>query len=67
MLLKPRFDSRTFLLWLAPPGLLALGALTLLVIARRRMRAAPATEPELSPSERERLLRLLEREKAGPG
>jgi cytochrome c-type biogenesis protein CcmH len=67
VLLRPRFDSRTFLLWVLPPGLLAGGALALLLFARRRMRAATPTEPELSPSERERLHRLLEREKAGPG
>src|SRR5207344_1426383 len=41
VLLKPRFSLHTALLWFGPPALLCGGALTLLLIARRRTRRGP--------------------------
>jgi cytochrome c-type biogenesis protein CcmH len=61
VLLKPRFELRTALLWLAPVGLLGVGAITLVVAMRRRRRTAEA-RPEavapLSPGEQARLAEL---------
>src|SRR5712692_9892665 len=37
VLLKPRFEERTLLLWLVPPTVLAGGGLALWVYARRRV------------------------------
>ena len=63
VLLKPRFELRTALLWLAPVGLLGVGAITLIVAMRRRRRTAEA-RPEavapLSPGEQARLAELTE-------
>ena len=42
VLLKPRFEPRTLLLWLVPPSVLAGGALALWIYARRRSRAVDA-------------------------
>ncbi len=42
VLLRPRFNWRTSLLWLAPPVLLLGGGLALLVLARRRVRSGAA-------------------------
>ncbi|HEX4556296.1 MAG TPA: cytochrome c-type biogenesis protein [Xanthobacteraceae bacterium] len=63
VLLKPRFELRTALLWLAPIGLLGVGAITLVVAMRRRRRTAEA-KPEavapLSAGEQARLAELME-------
>lgn len=56
ILYDPPFDKKTALLWLAPLGFFAIGAIALVVVARRRRVAAPAA---LSAAERERLDRLL--------
>jgi cytochrome c-type biogenesis protein CcmH len=65
VLLKPRFELHTALLWLAPIGLLCVGAITL-VVAMRRRRGVAGAKPEavtpLSPGERARLAELT-----GPG
>ena len=42
VLLRPRFNWRTSLLWLAPPVLLLGGGLALLLLARRRVRSGAA-------------------------
>ena len=57
---KPPLDSRTWLLWYGPFGLLGLGAIALvvLVLRRRRVEAAPE-RAALSTAERERLDALL--------
>jgi cytochrome c-type biogenesis protein CcmH len=47
VLLKPRFNSRTLLLWLLPPLALAGGGLALWVNMRRRSRTAAADESGL--------------------
>jgi cytochrome c-type biogenesis protein CcmH len=44
VLLKPRFSWRTALLWLAPGGVLAIGAFALVLLARRFGRRAAAPE-----------------------
>jgi cytochrome c-type biogenesis protein CcmH len=57
VLLKPRFESETLLLWLLTPLVLAGGGLALLMQARRR-RKGPPTIP-LSAEEETRLAALL--------
>ena len=58
VLLKPRFEPRTLLLWLVPPSVLAGGALALWIYARRRSRAVDAVMT-LTPDEEARLTKLL--------
>ena len=58
VLLKPRFEQRTLLLWLVPPSVLAGGALALWIYARRRSRATDAVMA-LTPDEEARLTKLL--------
>jgi cytochrome c-type biogenesis protein CcmH len=58
VLLKPRFEPRTLLLWLVPPSVLAGGALALWIYARRRSRGADAVMA-LTPEEEARLTKLL--------
>jgi cytochrome c-type biogenesis protein CcmH len=57
---KPPLDSRTWLLWYGPFGLLGLGTIVLcvLVLRRRKVEQAPA-QVALSATERERLDALL--------
>lgn len=60
VLLRPRLNWRTSVLWIAPPTLLIGGALALFVIARRR-RGAQAPIPEegaLTAAEKARLAAL---------
>ena len=61
VLLKPRFTSRTALLWLMPALLLAIGGLALFLIARRyRSRTTPAADqPTLSAAEQARISDIL--------
>jgi cytochrome c-type biogenesis protein CcmH len=67
VLLKPRISWHTALLWGLPPAALALGAIALFVLARRRATpeslAAGTAEPtgKLSPAEEARLAGLLKR------
>ena len=62
---RPRRDSSTFVLWYGPIGLLALGGVVVLVLARRKRsqqsRAETTTEqPQTeAPVDQERLQRLL--------
>ena len=62
VLLKPRFGWDTALLWLAPAGVLLIGACGLVLLLRRR-RTSPDTaaleQPELTTAERKRLASLL--------
>src|SRR5215472_608595 len=58
VLLRPRFERQTLLLWLVPPLLLVGGGLALWRQARRRSKAAPAEIP-LSPGEEARLKLLM--------
>jgi cytochrome c-type biogenesis protein CcmH len=58
VLLKPRFEPRTLLLWLVPPAVLAGGGLALWIYARRRSRVADAVMA-LTPDEEARLTKLL--------
>ncbi len=64
VLLKPRFSSRTALLWLGPAAVLLIGAFGLFVVARRtRANSAPASaeQTKLSPAEQARLAAILQR------
>jgi len=65
VLLKPRFERRTLLLWLVPPSLLAGGALALWLYARRRASAADAVMA-LTPDEEARLTKLLSGDQPEP-
>lgn len=57
---KPPLDSRTWLLWYGPFGLLGLGAIVLCVLVlRRRQVEKSAGQAVLSETERERLDALL--------
>jgi cytochrome c-type biogenesis protein CcmH len=60
VLLKPLFSWHTALLWLAPPGALVGGALVLLLVARRRTRAADVPVDALTPVEEARLAGLAQ-------
>jgi cytochrome c-type biogenesis protein CcmH len=56
VLLRPRFEWHTALLWLAPLAVLLGGGLALLILGRKRR--APAVVPVLSAEERRRLAEL---------
>jgi cytochrome c-type biogenesis protein CcmH len=61
VLLRPRFNWHTALLWLIPPGGLLGGALALFLLGRSRARPAkPGEMEELSPDEEAKLARLLQ-------
>jgi cytochrome c-type biogenesis protein CcmH len=62
VLLNPRFGWRTALLWLAPVGILVIGAGALIFFLRRRSSGAvPSSEAALSEVERARVAELLQR------
>jgi cytochrome c-type biogenesis protein CcmH len=63
VLLRPRLNAHTALLWLMPAGALLIGAIGLIVAWRRyRVRSKGATaEATLTPAEAERLSRFLQR------
>jgi cytochrome c-type biogenesis protein CcmH len=63
VLLKPRFERQTLLLWLVPPMVLVGGALVLWVQARRRPRGdADKSAASLTPDEEARLAALVGRD-----
>jgi cytochrome c-type biogenesis protein CcmH len=57
VLLRPRFSSRTAVLWLTPLGVLVIGALGLAMVARRRT----SSEANLTPKEEARVAEILQR------
>jgi cytochrome c-type biogenesis protein CcmH len=59
VLLKPRFEPQTFLLWLATPAVLVVALLIVIFAYRRRSASAP-TAAALSDAEERRLKHLLE-------
>jgi cytochrome c-type biogenesis protein CcmH len=62
VLLKPRFEPATWLLWLLPPLALAGGGLALWAFGRRRSRSGAPEDPaqrELDADEAARLRRLI--------
>lgn len=65
VLLRPPFDQQTVLLWLGPFAVLLIGASAILARVWRTRREAgtessSASEPALTPEEKQRLLRLSE-------
>ena len=58
VLLKPRFESHTLVLWLATPAVF-LAALLIIALAYRRRTANAANPAPLSVAEKRRLKRLL--------
>jgi cytochrome c-type biogenesis protein CcmH len=69
VLLKPRFESHTWLLWLLPPFALAGGGLALWAHNRRRTKSAAAEDEsllKLSADEEARLERLIAAESDKP-
>lgn len=60
---KPALNGRTWLLWFGPGILLLGGFVVLAVIVRRRRRPVAAGSQELSAEQRERLAKLLEKER----
>ncbi|MBR0966763.1 cytochrome c-type biogenesis protein CcmH [Bradyrhizobium diazoefficiens] len=63
VLLKPRFERQTLLLWLLAPLLLICGGLALWLQIRRRSRnGADVPVPPLTPEEETRLARLMSEE-----
>ncbi len=58
VLLKPRFAWHTALLWLAPPALLGIGAIMLVVVVRRRGAAEGEEGARLTEAEEARLAAL---------
>jgi cytochrome c-type biogenesis protein CcmH len=58
VLLKPRFTAQTALLWLLPPGLLAIGIVVVVIGARRRKVTASAVAEGLTADEQARLAAL---------
>ena len=62
VLLKPRLEPHTYLLWLLPPLALAGGGFALWMYSRRRTRSATAEDQslrQLTPEEEARLERLI--------
>ncbi len=58
VLLKPRFETHTLVLWLATPAVF-LVALLIIALAYRRRRAEATNPPTLSVAERRKLKRLI--------
>ncbi|MNR25332.1 Cytochrome c-type biogenesis protein CcmH precursor [compost metagenome] len=59
---KPALNSRTWLLWFGPAGLLLGGLVVIAVIVRRRRSERPDGATELSEAERQRLAQLLDKD-----
>jgi len=57
VLLRPRFSAHTALLWLAPAGILLIGAILVAFLWRR----PSGTEAKLTPGEQARLSEILSR------
>jgi cytochrome c-type biogenesis protein CcmH len=65
VLLRPRFELQTYILWLAPFALLAAIAVALARRAKMPLPADDATRP-LDPAEQQRLARILQASKREP-
>lgn len=65
VLLKPRFNAQTLLLWLGPGLVLLLGGGIVLALYRRQARAQKAAPAPLDAEEQRRLEALLRNEEAG--
>jgi cytochrome c-type biogenesis protein CcmH len=63
VLLKPRLNAHTLLLWLAPFAALIGGGIGLIAFLRRRARAEPAAAPALSAADERRVAELMEQRK----
>lgn len=63
VLLRPRFEWQTLMLWLVTPGVLAVGGIALFVLARRRKGAglpgSAAVETKLTPAQEARLAQIV--------
>jgi cytochrome c-type biogenesis protein CcmH len=59
VLLKPRFEPHTFLLWLATPAV-GLAALVIVILAARRRKLASNQAAPLTEKEKRRLKKLLD-------
>src|SRR5690349_6906295 len=59
VLLRPRFERQTLLLWLVPPFVLIVGGLALWMYARRRPGAEAGAPAALTPEEEARLVALM--------
>ena len=59
VLLKPRFERQTLLLWLVPPLLLFGGGAALWMHTRRRAKGAAETSAALTPEEEAKLAALM--------
>ncbi|WP_166364170.1 cytochrome c-type biogenesis protein [Pseudomonas akapageensis] len=59
---KPALNSRTWLLWFGPAGLLLGGLVVIAVIVRRRRSQRAEGVTELSEAERQRLAQLLDKD-----
>jgi cytochrome c-type biogenesis protein CcmH len=67
VLLKPRFERQTMLLWLLAPLLLASGGLALWLQIRRRSRSgADVSAPPLTPDEEARVAALMSDDATSP-
>ncbi|ABQ35193.1 cytochrome c-type biogenesis protein [Bradyrhizobium sp. BTAi1] len=66
VLLKPRFERQTLLLWLLPPLLLLGGGLALWLQVRRRSQRGVETAPKLTAEEETRLAALMAAEQQPP-
>jgi cytochrome c-type biogenesis protein CcmH len=59
VLLKPRFEWRTALLWLTPLAVLIVGAITLVAATKRRKSARDPSAGQLSAAEEARISELM--------
>ncbi|UFZ06732.1 cytochrome c-type biogenesis protein CcmH [Bradyrhizobium ontarionense] len=66
VLLKPRFERQTLLLWLLPPVLLLGGGLVLWLQVRRRGQRGTEVTPKLTAEEEARLAALMSAEEPPP-
>jgi cytochrome c-type biogenesis protein CcmH len=59
ILLKPRFNPHTLILWLTPPAVLVIGGIAAFLVLRRRAKSAPPGE--LTAEEEAALGKILKR------
>jgi cytochrome c-type biogenesis protein CcmH len=66
VLLKPRFEWHTALLWAVPPGVVVIGGLVLWSLQRRRRDHADGGSAALTAAEQAKLATLVEADPTGP-